>query len=259
MKSLRLKFFFIILLLVMESACGALERNDTPAQPESLQQPVQPEVPPLTKTPSVAEALVATATSAQEQPSFPMQFFREEFDSNVALDNWDYFTLGSGDDIDLVIEQEDDYVLFDLGDEDLYVYYMYLPYEYSNASLSLNTGNRGLINNNISLVCRMNSDRTNWYEFSVESGGLWYLYAMDGKYNFIDYGDTNALKQGDEVNEYQLICDGDEITMYINGDKIKTVTETRFGFKEGMVGFNISSLDMLPIIVEVNWFEVSAP
>ena len=129
---------------------------------------------------------------------------------------------------------------------------MYLPYEYEDVSVTLNAENRGRNNNNVSLICRMNSDGTNWYEFSVESGGLWYLYAMDGKYNIISNGGTNSLKQGKEINEYQLVCEGNEITMYINGDEIKTVTDNSYSF-------NISSLNVLPITVEVNSFEVSEP
>ena len=263
MKTLRPLFFFSSVLMIVGLACSALG-GGTPAQPTQPQQPVeqptQPPAPPPTDVPPPTEAPVATATSAPEQPVSAAEFFKEEFDAKSALDNWDHFTLGSGEDTDLVIEQEDDHVLFDLGAEDLYVYYMYLPHEYGNVSLTMNAQNRGRNNNNVSLVCRMNSDQTNWYEFSVESGGLWYLYAMDsGKYKIIDNGGTNALKQGKEVNEYQMVCDDNKITLFVNGSKVKTVTDTRYGFSDGMVGFNISSLNVLPITVEVNWFEVKEP
>ena len=263
MKTLRPFFFFSSALLIVGLACSALGGGSAPTQPPQPQQPVeQPTQPPQPAPTDVlppTEAPVATATPAPEQPASAPEFFKEEFDTNAALDNWDHFSLGSGADTDLVIKQEDDHVLFDLGDEDLYVYYVYLPHEYGNVSLTMNAQNRGRNNNNVSLVCRMNSDQTNWYEFSVESGGLWYLYAVDGKYNIIDNGGTNALKQGKEVNEYSLTCDDNKITMTINGNKIKTVTETKYGFADGMVGFNISSLNVLPITVEVNWFEVKEP
>ena len=186
-------------------------------------------------------------------------FYTEEFDANYNPDNWQYFTLGSGSDSNLVIQQEDDYLSFDLGDEDLYVYYMYTPYVYEDVSLTLNAENRGRNNNNISLVCRMNDDGSEWYEFSVESGGVWYLYAVNGKYNILDNGGTNALKQGREVNEYRMDCRGDEITVYVNGTELKTVVDTTYGFNEGAVGFNISSLNVLPITVNVNWFDIAQP
>jgi hypothetical protein len=136
---------------------------------------------------------------------------------------------------------------------------MYLPYTYDNVSIKLNAENRGRNNNNVSLVCRMNDEGTQWYEFSVESGGVWYLYAVDGKYHIIDNGGTTALKQGKELNEYQMACNDNEITLFVNGTKIKTVKDNTYGFNEGMVGFNISSLNVLPITVEVKSFEIAQP
>jgi S1-C subfamily serine protease len=187
-------------------------------------------------------------------------FYTEEFDTSYKPDNWSSFTLGSGTDKNLVIQQEDNYLKFDLGDKDLYVYYMYNPYTYQDVSLTLNAENRGRNNNNVSLICRMNKDGTQWYEFSVESGGVWYLYAYDnGKYNILNNGGTTALKQGKDVNEYKMDCVGNEITMYINGTELKTVKDTTYGYDEGFVGFNISSLNVLPITVNVNWFDIAQP
>jgi serine protease Do len=196
-----------------------------------------------------------TSTSSGEA----QDFYTEEFEGDYNPDNWSSFTLGSGSDKNLVIQQEGDHLLFDLGDKNLYVYYMYNPYTYQDVSLTLNAENRGRNNNNVSLVCRMNKDGTQWYEFSVESGGVWYLYAVDGKYNILDNGGTTALKQGKEVNEYRMDCVGDEITLYINGTELKTVKDSTYGFNEGSVGFNISSLNVLPVTVDVNWFDIAQP
>src|SRR6476469_453681 len=262
MKPLQPLFFFTALILLVGLACSAISGGaPAPTQPPPPTQPpvqVNPteaahqptEVPPTQEDPATEVAPPAPSTS---------QFYTEEFDTASSTDNWDHFTLGSGKDTNLVIKQEEDHLLFDLGDKDLYVYYMYTPYEYDDVAVKLNAENRGRNNNNVSLVCRMNSDGTQWYEFSVESGGLWYLYAVDGKYNIISNGGTQALKQGKEVNEYSMTCKGDEITLSVNNQKIKTVTDTTYGFNKGLVGFNISSLNVLPITVQVNWFEIGQP
>ena len=267
MKPLKPLFFFTALILLVGLACSALGGGaPAPTQtPPPTQAPVQviptesaPEptqVPPTEEAPATEVAPPAPSTS---------QFYTEEFDTEAATANWESFTLGSGQDTNLVIQQEDDHLLFDLGDEDLYVYYMYTPYEYDDVAIKVNAENRGRNNNNVSLVCRMNSDGTQWYEFSVESGGLWYLYAVNEednriKYNIISNGGTQALKQGKEINEYAMTCQGDEITLYINDQKIKTITDSTYGFNSGLVGFNISSLNVLPITVEVNSFEISQP
>jgi hypothetical protein len=265
MKSLKPVFFFTAFVLLVGLACSAVTGGGTtptqappptdepvqilPTATEAVQEPEPTEVPPTEEQ----------ATTPTEEAPATSEFFTEEFDSESALANWESFTLGQGEDRNLVIKQEDDHLLFDLGDEDLYVYYMYTPYEYDDVSIKLNAENRGRNNNNVSLVCRMNSEGTQWYEFSVESGGLWYLYAFDEKYNSIANGGTQALKQGREVNEYAMTCEGDQITLSINGEELRTVTDNNYGFSGGLVGFNISSLNVLPITVNVNWFEISQP
>jgi hypothetical protein len=263
MKAFRPVLFLAVILLVVGLACSALTGDGEPSpQPEVTEAPVQPVDPPTTvpeptALPPTEEPTEAPAPTESQPES--RDFYVEEFDSNFVEDDWQSFTLGSGDSDNLIIEQQDDYMLFDMRDEDLYVYYMYAPYIYEDVSLILSAENRGRNNNNVSLVCRMNEEGTEWYEFSVESGGVWFLYAVDGSYNRIDNGGTNALRQGREVNEYRMDCAGDEITMYVNDEKIKTVQDTRYLFDEGFVGFNISSLNVLPITVEVNWFEIGLP
>jgi hypothetical protein len=266
MKPVQPIFFIAALVLLVGLACSALTGDGTtPTQPPAAQtEPVQilptaTEPEPTEASPTEAPATEAPSATQTEEAPAASQFFTEEFDSENALSNWDSFTLGSGEDRNLVIKQEGDHLLFDLGDEDLYVYYLYQPHEYEDVSIKLNAENRGRNNNNISLVCRMNSEGTQWYEFSVESGGLWYLYAVDDKYNVVANGGTNALKQGREVNEYAMICKGDEITLLVNGEEIRSVKENTYGYNNGRVGFNISSLNVLPITVEVNWFEISQP
>ncbi|HKG53116.1 MAG TPA: hypothetical protein VKB04_02565 [Anaerolineales bacterium] len=264
MKPLKPLFLFTALILLVGLACSALGGGaPAPAStqpPPPTQAPVQVQptesAPEPTEVPATEEA---PATEVAPPAPSTSQFYTEEFDTEESTNNWDSFTLGSGKDTDLVIKQEDDHLLFDLGDKDLYVYYMYTPYEYDDVAIKLNAENRGRNNNNVSLVCRMSSDGKQWYEFSVESGGLWYLYAVDGKYNIISNGGTQALKQGKEINEYAMTCKGDEITLSINDQKVKTVTDTMYGFNSGLVGFNISSLNVLPITVNVNSFEISQP
>ena len=258
--------FLVFFVLIVSLACATLTGGNNPVpqvstEVPSIQLPTQPnQVVPPTAGP--------TDAPVQPQPTsapvdIPQDFFKEEFDTNTNLGNWSYFLQGSGskDASNLSVESKNDGLLFDLGTLDLYVYYLYeAQLTYTDTTLTLVAENRGANNNNVSLVCRLNYDKLQWYEFSFESGGVWYLYSVDsGAYKRMDNGGSNELHQGMATNEYAMTCKGNTITMYINGKKLKTYTDNKNGFSEGQVGFNISSLNVLPVTVNVKSFEIAEP
>ncbi len=263
MKNLRPLLFFVSLLTTVGLACSALSGGGNPTQPPPPTQPVpvvatQPpprptEVPPteVNEPPAPTEPPVS-----QDQP-----FFTEEFDQDPGS-NWETYITGPG------AEENKDTVKTDFSNsrmrielpkDDLYFYYTYLGYTYENVRLDLRADNRGVNTNNVSLTCRSSKD--GWYEWSVGSGGDWYLYAVTNKYNLISSGGTTFLKQGKAVNEYAMTCKDKKISMFINGKEIKQspVTDNEYGLREGTVGFNVSSLNVTPVIVEIDWFKISEP
>jgi hypothetical protein len=149
----------------------------------------------------------------------------------------------------------------EIPNDNLYFYYTYVGQSYDNVRIDLRAENRGVNFNNVSLTCRISDD--GWYEWSVRSDGLWDLYAVTDEYHPLTNGGVNFLKQGKDVNEYAMICKDKQISMFINGRELKQspFTETKYGLREGTVGFNISSLNrkILPVIVEVDWFKISQP
>jgi hypothetical protein len=258
MKNFRPLFLFVALLLLVGMACSVLSGGgNAPSQPE---QPSQPQQPQQVDTQAPAQTEAPTeAPAPTDPPAASEKYFTEEFDQDPA---WDYF-LTAGDKDKITVKFEDSLAKFDLEGTDIYAYYLYEAQEYDDVRIDMRAENRGRNNNNVSLVCRATTK--GWYEFSTEGGGLWYLYGVtinDKKepvYNRIDKGGTQALKQGKEVNDYGMSCKGDEITLYINDKKIKTITSTNYDFPSGYVGFNISSLNVTPIILNVDWFKISEP
>jgi len=256
MKTFKPLFLFVSVLLVVGMAClSSGGGGDPPSQPEQPSQPqatqppaVQPTAIPPTETPPPTEV-----------PPTVSEFFTEEFDQDP---NWNYF-LTNGDEDKAQVEFANSLMTFNLTDTAIFAYYIYEDFEYRDVRLDIRAENRGKNNNNVSLVCRYSDE--GWYEFSTEGGGVWYLLAgttgSDGKvrYDTIVDGGALALKQGKEVNEYGMVCQGNEITLYINGVEVRKVQENQYSFREGNVGFNISSLNVYPIIVEVDWFKISEP
>lgn len=263
MKTFRPLFFFAGLLLVVGLACSTLSGGNNPTQPPPTQAPVQPQPtqpPPPTEVPPPTEAPAPTDTSVPEQP-VAQKFFTEEFDQDPGSD-WTIDILGPGADAhkdSVKTEFTNGRMRVELPEDDLYFYYTFTGFSYDNVRLDLRADNRGVNTNNVSLVCRIGDD--GWYEWSVGSGGDWYLYAVTTKYNLLTSGGTTFLKQGKAENEYSMACKDKTISMFVNGQEIKQspFTDNNYGLREGSVGFNISSLSVTPVIVEVEWFKVSEP
>lgn len=266
MKVLRPFALIAVFLLIVGLACSVnLTDNptDVPAQPAEPVEPAAPVDEPPTAAPVMPDPTEEPAQpEPTEEPAAPasQQFFTENFDQDP---QWNYF-LTSGDEDKTKVEFSSGLMTFNLQALDTYVYYMYEAFTYRDVRVDIRAENRGKNNNNVSLVCRA-SDDEGWYEFSTEGGGLWYLYAVvpgsDGKlrYNTIDSGGVLSLRQGKEVNEFTMICKGNEIQLLVNDVEIKKIKENKYALRDGFVGFNISSLNVTPIIVEVDWFKISEP
>lgn len=259
MKNLRPLLFFVALLVVVGMACSAFN-GGTPTQPPPTEKPIQVEEPTPTPEPTEAPA-TEVATEPPTQAPAVSQFFTEEFDQDPG-DAWSVDIIGPGaeDHKDSVkTEFTNSKMRIELPEKDLYFYYTFNGYSYDDVRVDLRADNRGVNTNNVSLFCRLSKD--GWYEWSVGSDGVWILYAVTDKYHQVFNGGTNTLKQGKAVNEYGLVCQGNKIAMFINGQEIKgsPFTEKKYGLRDGAVGFNISSLWVKPVIVEVDWFKVSEP
>jgi hypothetical protein len=256
MKAFRPFFIIVAFILTVGLACAAVSSGTQPTE----DQPTQQEQP-TDEQPTPEDQEQATDTP-DGQSSTGDKYFTEEFDQDLS-DAWSFFVLGNGADEykdKVKTEVSDSHLRFEIPENDLYVYYIYEGNSYDDVQVELRADNRGVNTNNVSLVCRLNDD--GWYEWSVGNGGDWYLYAVsDDKYNLITNGGTLFLKQGKGVNEYKMICEGDKISLFANGKEIKNspFVEKKYKIRSGSVGFNISSLKVTPVIVEVDWFKVSEP
>jgi hypothetical protein len=207
--------------------------------------------------------LVANATEATEAPTAEAeQYFTETFDSN--LDHYTYFNNGKGDEDKMSLETDNSYLAFNLKDNNLWIYVTYNPFMYKDVAIELTANNRGKTTNAISLLCRYSKD-TGWYEFSVANDGSYWIYAYDATgavkkgYTTIAKGTSKDIKQGKESNIYNASCVGNKLTLTINNVEVKTIKDMKFNFREGKVGFSVSSFDITPILVDVDSFTISEP
>ena len=264
MKTFRPLLFFVSMLLIVGLACSfGGGGNDTPtAQPQPPTQAPQPTTVPPT------EAAPEPTVEAPTEPPVPeaQDFFIEEFDEPLSND-WSILTVTGSDDSDpdkVTVEAQDGKLIWDFDSEYVYYYLFYEAFTYEDVKIDVRADNRGRNNNNISLICRYDPE-VGWYEFNIANNGLYDIYYAevdtDGDiiYNRITNGGSNAIKQGKEVNEYSISCDGEELSLVINGDEVTTVSERNYGLRDGQVGVSVSSFNVLPILIEMDWIEISEP
>lgn len=112
----------------------------------------------------------------------------------------------------------------------------------------------------VGLVCHYSD--YGWYEFSISNGGEWWIWAYDAYgngYDMLASGGSMAVRMGKDVNEYVVLCEGNTLSLYINGQHTHTLTDKNYAFREGQVGLGVSSFDVLPIIMEWDWVEIAQP
>lgn len=183
-------------------------------------------------------------------------YYSTEFDGD--LDDWVFF-LTRGEDAGFVAEAVNGTLRVEIEDKDTWIYFLYDVYEFTDVRIDTEAENLGRNNNNVSLICRESDD--GWYEFNIANNGeytiLWYDDVSENDYVLLYSGGSTLIKMGKDVNEYTAICEGDELTLGINGVEVRTVAHKNL--KSGRVGISLASFNVTPIIVEFDYFDVSVP
>jgi S1-C subfamily serine protease len=111
--------------------------------------------------------------------------------------------------------------------------------------------------NNISLVCRATDE--GWYEFSMNSGGYWYIWKYeDGSYYRLADGASYAINLQKAANSLTATCIGRELTFYVNGTKMGSVSDNTFK-NGGQVGVSVSTFNIPGAAVEFERLVATVP
>jgi len=146
-------------------------------------------------------------------------FYRTDFDGG--LDSWVYFEWHGKKD-GFKAETANSRLRFELNKNDLWLYFLYKDYSYSDVRIDTSAENLGRNNNNVSLICRY-SDELGWYEFNIANNGtytiLWYDSVSLHDYKLLYSGGSNQIRMGKDINEYTAICNGDKLPWVSTGLK----------------------------------------
>lgn len=200
----------------------------------------------------------------------PQQYYTEEFEGG--LEHWStsmvdkqetpFFSLGGFSSVSLNAGGSG--YLFDIQRVQTGVYTLYDPFEYQDVRLDVRVENQVANNISVSLICRF-SEEAGWYEFNIANNGLYdILYAIASPTGYISYrnlynGGSNNIKAGAATNEYGIACQGNTLSLFINGELARQVTDHLATLRTGKVGVSVSSFNVLPVSVRLDWIKISQP
>lgn len=180
-------------------------------------------------------------------------FVSTEFDDT---ENWYTFAVPDTDKYEASYQNSRVYIQVDAADTTAYMVYN----EFVPADVRVDTVVEtvfGTNRNNISLLCRA-SDQ-GWYEFSMNSGGYWYIWKYDNEsYTELARGASKAINMQKAQNELTATCIGTELSFYVNQTKMGSVKDNRFK-DAGQVGVSVSTFDIPGVGIEFDWFVASVP
>lgn len=239
----------ILPLLLASLACGLGIVSPTPTPTVTFSPspiPSSPTLPPPSPT-----ATLAPST----------RYFMNDFNADVT----DWFTIiTSGDSGLLDVRVEKGFWVFDLGGRNLHAFALYQPETYKNVRIDFSVMNRGDNANSISVICRYD-EKEGWYQYEVFNSGLFNLYYVvwdkdkHPSTTLLADGGSNAIRQGQDFNEFSVVCDGRDLKLYVNGRLTKSYTDNQYVLRDGQIGIGVSSFNRLPIRLDFDWLKISLP
>lgn len=237
---------------------------------EEAEKPTEAPAPTDTpQAPTETEAAGPTATQAEPQPtatpvntlgnpdaSQPGEvFFETEFDS---ADNWYLLTVPQAKDGEYKAAAQGGKFYMEINPKNITLYAFY-DLDLNNPDVYVETYAQkvaGPNTNNLSVMCRGTDE--GWYEFSMTSGGYWYIWRYrDGKYLQLARGATRVINMQGEPNKIAASCIGSTLTFYVNGSQVGSATDRTFA-GGGQVGVSVFA-EFTGLGVEFEYFKAVVP
>ena len=217
--------------------------------------------------PTATEAPTSIPTDMPtDTPAGPVEYV-DSFDHNQ--DSWseDFIVTSqtSGQDLYSKGVIQDGALRFSFMDKETYMYKFFQAATFGNVTIEADYESSGHINNGIAIVCKVNEERTQWYEARVSSTSDFSFYLYDkkrktelGKNPYLQIGKgkfkINELYPA-KPNTIQLTCLDNELILNANHDK-RVISQALDTTLEGSgVGLGAMSYDVVPI--NINFGQVT--
>lgn len=84
-------------------------------------------------------------------------------------------------------------------------------------------------NNAYGVWCRVQAN-DDGYTFLISGDGYYAIHkVVDGEYeDLVDWTSSNVINQGNASNHIRAICDGPDLALFVNGERLATATDTTY-------------------------------
>jgi len=84
-------------------------------------------------------------------------------------------------------------------------------------------------NNGYGVFCRVQAD-DDGYVFFISGDGYYSIQkTVDGHYEIlVDWTSSDVIERGNAGNHLQVICDGPDLTLFVNGERLATATDSTY-------------------------------
>ena len=153
-------------------------------------------------------------------------------------------------------------LVFSVLGKDTNAYFIYKPWDYGKVQISTRIEVRSYTKSSTVIFCNYSAD-VGWYEFIIGTDGLWDLRLHDtlGKTGYLSLlsGGSLAIQTGEGINEYTATCNGNRLTLSINGTEVFDFTDEIMKYEQGKIGLGVFSYSEVPILIESAWVKISQP
>jgi len=246
----------------LQQTQAALEEQANQPDPTTPPLPTNTPVPPPTDEPT--EEPEVESTEPPEDLIFTsgdLIYYTDFEGSGDWEDGWVHFSIPE---MDYTVYKANGYMHVEVPDQYSAVYLIYddLYFERDLADVFVEAAfiNMGTHNiNNISVLCRVSEE--GWYEFSMLSGGLWYIWkytSSNENYVLLKDGGIPDLDY-DAPHSIGAECLDNDLTFYFDGEELRNGTIRDTQFREGGTGISVYADDWANVVVEFDYFGIAVP
>ena len=114
-------------------------------------------------------------------------------------------------------------------------------------------------NNDYGVICRANQDGAG-YLFLISGDGYFAILRGDASEEFdhlIDWTSSNVINQGNSANEIQATCEGENLSLRVNGELLASVKDSRYS--SGDIALTATSYESTSTEIHFDDIEVVRP